>query len=171
MGQASRLPSTRSVELTLSVLRTEAGETTAPPDLKHVQTKTRFKKKKCKRTKKKGLFKSRRNRQNTDNTETDAVAPNARLVPVTIGSAAVPGSVVPRTATKHTRRIFVKRFTSIVCIEWITQMLTAAPFPHVPVHIVQPPGVRLFLSYGMRATFVFKQTFSVIVFIGIPYLL
>ena len=84
--------------------------------------------------------KHRRLRRSLSHAKTDAPDGIARRIPDTLGSAAIDRkAAVPGTATQHSviicssfPRTSVSRCTIIIVMPFI-----AAPFPNIPVHIVQ----------------------------------
>jgi hypothetical protein len=76
----------------------------------------------------------------------------------------------PRTAPQR-RTIIIPIFCPSTSIPWRTLIIImpiiSAPFPYVPVHIIQPKGIRRKLSYGSRFFSVFSFGFICISFSSI----
>ena len=87
-----------------------------------------------------------------EDAQAQVVVPVPRRAEVAVGRPAAPGGDEPATAAKHavrarcrSRRIVHRRLRIVTAIIPIL-----APLPHVPVHVIQPPGVRLLLAHRMR---------------------
>jgi hypothetical protein len=85
-----------------------------------------------------------------EHTKAQADEPEVRSVPVAVRRPAAPGAVDPAAAPVHPER--AHRSTSRISYRTarVVAMPVLAPLPHITVHVVQTPRIRLLLANWMR---------------------